>query len=74
MSEGDTCTEERLIELESKNAFQEAAILDLGKLIVDQEARIAKLETTLRALRDKVKELSGEGQIPLPEGERPPHY
>jgi uncharacterized coiled-coil protein SlyX len=66
--------EGRLVELETRSAFQEAEILDLGKLILDQEARISRLEMTLKALRDKVKDMSGEGLGPLPEGERPPHY
>ena len=66
--------ERRLIELENKNSYQEAELLDLGKALIDQDARIERLETTLRALREKVKELSGEGQVPLPTNERPPHY
>jgi SlyX protein len=66
--------ERRLVELETKSSFQEAALLDMSKLIVDQGARIEKLETTLRALREKLKDMSGEGQMPLPENERPPHY
>ena len=66
--------ERRLVELETKASFQEAALLDLSKLIIEQGARIEKLETTVRALRDKLKDVSGEGQLPLPEHERPPHY
>ena len=66
--------ERRLLELENKNSYQEAELLDLGKALIDQDARIERLETTLRALREKVKELAGEGQIPLPPNERPPHY
>jgi uncharacterized coiled-coil protein SlyX len=66
--------EHRLIELENKNSYQEAELLDLGKALIDQDARIERLETTLRALREKVKELAGEGQPPLPANERPPHY
>jgi SlyX protein len=69
----DDC-EGRLVELETKASFQEAALLDMSKLIVEQGARIEKLETTVRALRDKLKDVSGEGQSPLPENERPPHY
>ncbi len=32
------------------------------------------LEATVRALREKLKEVAGEGQSPLPANERPPHY
>jgi uncharacterized coiled-coil protein SlyX len=66
--------EPRLIELETKASFQEATLLDMSKLIIEQGARIDRLEATVRALRDKVKEVSGEAQLPLPENERPPHY
>jgi uncharacterized coiled-coil protein SlyX len=66
--------EQRLVGLETKTSFQEAAMSDMSTIIVEQGLRIDRMETTLRALREKVKELSGEEQIPLPEGERPPHY
>jgi len=66
--------ERRLLELENKNSYQEAELLDLSKALIDQDLRIERLETTLRALREKVKEMAGEGQAPLPVNERPPHY
>jgi SlyX protein len=66
--------DDRIVELETKASFQEAALLDLNNAIIDQEARIERLEATVRALRDRIKEASGEGQSPLPENERPPHY
>jgi SlyX protein len=67
-------SERRIVELETKVSFQEATIQDLSGMIAQQNARIERLETTVRALRDKLKEESGEGQLPLPENERPPHY
>ncbi len=67
-------SEARLVALETKASFQEAALLDLNKAILEQGARIDKLEATVRVLRDRLKEASGEGQSPLPENERPPHY
>jgi SlyX protein len=67
-------SERRLVELETKASYQEAALQDLNKEIIDQGARIDKLEAAVRALRDSIKEGSGEGQTPLPENERPPHY
>ena len=66
--------ERRLIELESKHSFQESELLDMSKAIMDQHARIERLEATVRALREKLKEVAGEGQPPLPANERPPHY
>jgi SlyX protein len=66
--------ERRLVDLETKHSFQEASILDLSAVIVSQAARIDALESVVRGLRDKVKDLVGEGQEPLPPNERPPHY
>ena len=66
--------EGRLIELETKNSYQEAELLDMSKALVDQDDRIARLEATVRALRERLKELGGEGRPALPENERPPHY
>jgi SlyX protein len=72
MNNGDV--EMKLVELETKASFQEAALADMSAMIVAQAGRIDRLETTMRAMRDKLKDLSGEDQMPLPEHERPPHY
>ena len=64
----------RLVELETKSSFQEAAILDMSKILIEQATRLDKLEATVRDLREKMKESAGGGQPPLPVGERPPHY
>lgn len=66
--------EKRLIDIETKHSFQEAAILDMSKVLVDQASRIESLEAVVRGLREKIKELAGEGQLPLPTNETPPHY
>jgi SlyX protein len=66
--------ERKLVELETKSSFQEAALADMSAIVVAQNARIERLETAMRALRDKLKDLSGESELPLPENERPPHY
>ena len=74
MASGGEDLEGRLVELETKSSFQESELRDMSAILVDQETRIGRLEATVRALREKVKELSGEGQLPLPSQERPPHY
>lgn len=66
--------EQRLLELENKNSFQEVELHDLSNAIIEQDVRIERLEGTVRALREKVKEMAGEGQSALPVNERPPHY
>lgn len=74
MSAESEAFERRLFELESKSSFQESELLDMSKAMMDQNARIEKLESTVRALREKLKEVAGEGQSSLPANERPPHY
>jgi SlyX protein len=66
--------ERRLVDLETKHSFQEASIIDMSAMIVEQASRIEALESVVRSLREKVKELVGEGQAPLPPNEKPPHY
>jgi uncharacterized coiled-coil protein SlyX len=66
--------EKRLIDIETKHSFQEAAILDMSKVLVEQASRIESLEAVVRDLREKMKDLAGEGQLPLPTNETPPHY
>jgi uncharacterized coiled-coil protein SlyX len=74
VADGREEMERRLLELESKSSFQESELQDMSGALVDQDARIQRLEALVRDLREKVKELAGEGQGPLPTNERPPHY
>jgi Uncharacterized protein conserved in bacteria len=65
--------ERKILELETASSFQEAAILDMNKAAMERDTRIARLEYTVRALAERVKEVA-EGRPPLPANERPPHY
>ena len=56
----------RLIELESNNGFQESELLDMCKAIVDGHACIETFETTVRALREKLKEVAEGASLPFP--------
>jgi len=68
-------TEDRRIEeLEMKLTYQEAAVEDLGALVLDQGRRLERVEEQLRLAVGKLKELEEGAQQPLPKGERPPHY
>ena len=67
-------SEDRFIELEIKQAYQEDLIQALNQVVADQQKQIGKLEETCKLLNDKLKSLilaSGElGAV----DERPPHY
>lgn len=66
--------EDRLIEIESKLAHQEHALVDLNKVITCQQQQIEALELRCQSLLDRIKALSdGAGSIANLD-ERPPHY
>lgn len=67
-------THQRLENLETRNAYQEATIQDLSTQIYEQQQTIERLERRLEALAEKVKGLAAGEAAPLPENERPPHY
>lgn len=75
MSESEKSTAEGRIEaLETRLAYQDRAVEDLGKLVAEHEARLARVEGALRRVVDRIKDMAdeqGSGSMPH---ERPPHY
>jgi SlyX protein len=66
---------DRLIEIETRLAFQEDTIQALNAEVCRQQKQIEQLEATVKALIDRYRQLSAEadpGQKPA--HERPPHY
>ena len=64
---------DRLIELETKLAFQEKTIKDLNDVVCQQQQTIEKLEKGYRKLAgllDEHVQNTSEG----PANEKPPHY
>lgn len=70
-----TMSEDRFIELEIKQAYQEDLIQALNQVVAGQQKQIGKLEETCKLLNEKIKSLAQSGQA---SGEiideRPPHY
>ncbi len=67
--------EDRMVELESKMAFQEEALQSLSDTVYQQQKKIDRLEAICRSLVEHVKDLSqaaAEGHAGA--NERPPHY
>ena len=64
----------RLVELETRNSYQEATIQDLSSRIYEQQVQIDRLESRLASLAEKVRGLATGDSAPLPDNERPPHY
>ena len=68
-------SEERLVEIETKIAFQEQTIEDLNGVLYEQQQEIERLGSICDALVKRVKELSEfTPGIDAPANEKPPHY
>ncbi|MDA0679428.1 MAG: SlyX family protein [Proteobacteria bacterium] len=66
--------DERLIEIETRIAHQEHTIAELNDALSSQQAQIAKLESLVNALRERVRALSDSAPGAGASDEIPPHY
>ena len=66
--------DERLVNIETKIAYQEDTIQALNDVICTQQKQIDQLETTCKMLFDRVKTLSPTKAGEFPADEKPPHY
>lgn len=65
----------RLIEIETKLAFQEDTIQALNDVVCRQQSQIEQLEAKLALLIDRFRQLSEEPTgNQKPQDEKPPHY
>jgi SlyX protein len=67
-------TEERLIELEIKLAYQEDLLQELNSIVVVQQKQMGRLEETLRVLYERLKSLSATTELDQSDNQPPPHY
>jgi SlyX protein len=68
-------SEERLVEIETKIAFQEKTIKDLNDALCEQQQEIERLGSICDALVKRVKEVLEFTQGNHgPANEKPPHY
>lgn len=65
---------ERLIELETKLAFQEQSIQELNDIIVRQQSDLVALSERVRELSERVKAVAPSPLAPESEETPPPHY
>lgn len=66
--------EERLINLETKIAFQEDQIDELNKTVYQQQKELERLEAICKSLAGHIESLSAARTEGMPVNERPPHY
>jgi SlyX protein len=70
-----TMSEDRLVEIETKIAFQEKTIKDLSDALYEQQQEIERIGDTCSLLVKRLKEISEATLgIDAPANEKPPHY
>ncbi len=65
---------QRLIDIETKLAYQEDLIQELNKTVHSQQTKLGLLEEALRTLTLRYNSLAEQGDSEYPVDEKPPHY
>jgi SlyX protein len=66
--------EERLVDLETKLAYQEDTIQALNSVVCEQQKQIDQLEATCKMLIDRIGQLLIAADMDKIVDEKPPHY
>lgn len=66
--------EERLVNIETKIAYQEDLIEELNKTIYQQQQRLDRLAAVCQSLTEHLESLTAAKDGGMPANERPPHY
>ena len=66
--------EQRLIELETKLAFQETTLHELNDIVTAQQEKIDILQAAIQELHERMKSMSEEAVRDLKDEPPPPHY
>jgi SlyX protein len=67
-------SEDRLIDIESKLAYQEQVLLELNEVVTEQQARLMRLEQLSTSLIERVRAIGEAAPEEASDDERPPHY
>jgi len=65
--------ENRIVQLETKSAYQERLIQELNEVVITQQNQIDALSQSLKQLRDYMQNNTGQQSSPEQEAP-PPHY
>jgi len=66
--------ENRLDDIETRIAYQEAAIEELTRTVLSQQQEISGLQGQLDFLKSLLKDLTPSAVAPMSEETPPPHY
>lgn len=64
----------RLVELETRVAFQDQTMQELNEAVIRQQHEIDRLTRELEALRERLRGLAPSPVVPPDEETPPPHY
>lgn len=67
-------SEDVIMDLQSKIAYQEDSIQELGTVVIAMQKQIDGLEVCCQELRDRMSEVSGSLGGGSDHDEKPPHY
>ena len=67
-------TEDRLVDLETRLAYQDQLVEELNKLVYEQDKRVRKLEETCKQLGKQFTALAEDAPVAENGDEPPPHY
>jgi len=75
-SNKSTDLEERITELESRNAFQDDLIEELNGIVSKQQLQLDRLQASLTLIAEKLKGVESQGASigDHQQDEAPPHY
>jgi len=65
---------QRLIDIETKLAYQEDLVQELNKTVHSQQLKLDQLEEALKSLTLRYNSLAEQGDAEHPVDEKPPHY
>lgn len=74
MRENQVLDQNRVIELETKIAFQEQMIEELNQALIQQQFALDKLQLQVRHLAEKLQGMAGSNVASRSEETPPPHY
>lgn len=64
----------RLVDMESRLAFQEQTLVQMSDQVAAQQLQIDKLERLTRALSEHIRDMANAAAGSQPVDETPPHY
>lgn len=67
-------TDEQLVDLQTRLAFQEEALAQLNDILTEQQRQIDKVRLEFQLIQERYQELLDLIEAGPPTDEKPPHY